>query len=226
MRRRCRRFAVEVCRPGYSVEVVDSCSGREFRTRLIVLGIDYMMEVALVSDREDSAGRNWNLVVLAVKEDIVDYADCTPVWDCESWRMSLMRLEGCSYPVTACEAHVSAARMTVRLIRTGCPDHIVKTQRGLESCRCSNIQAVPGIAECAERSEILVVQRTGTTLGGLGRSSRHCCSNLHAAHWKSHAGLAPGMMLVELAQSTHRCLSFARQTSTHNCCSDSMKPIS
>lgn len=72
------------------------------------------------------------------------------------------------------------------------------------------------------------------TLVELGRSNHHCCSSPLAVvvpgadvvHSQIHAGLAPGMMSVELALSSHRCLSFAHLKSIHKCCSDSAKSIS
>ena len=54
------------------------------------------------------------------------------------------------------------------------------------------------------------------TLAELGKGSHHCCSNLQAVvalfgdgQLQVRAGLAPGMMLVELGLNSHRCWSFA-----------------
>ena len=49
----------------------------------------------------------------------------------------MMYFEGRSCPVAAYDGrklakHESAVHMAVRLNRTGCPDHTVKNQRGLE----------------------------------------------------------------------------------------------
>ncbi len=68
----------------------------------------------------------------------------------------------------------------------------------------------------------------------LGRNSHHCCSGLQAVLVAApgivlpqiHAGPAPGMMLGELVLNSHRCLSFARQKSTHSYCFDSARWIS
>ena len=73
------------------------------------------------------------------------------------------------------------------------------------------------------------------TLVELGRSNHHCYSSPLAVvvvpvadvvHSQIHAGLAPDMMPVELALSSHRCLSFAHLKSIHKCCSDSAISIS
>lgn len=72
-------------------------------------------------------------------------------------------------------------------------------------------------------------------LVALGRSSHYRCSSLHAVvlaawlhveHRQIRAGLALGMMLVELGPSSHQCLSFARRMNIRNCYSDSADVIS
>lgn len=82
VRRRCRRFVVGGCRLGCSEEVEGSCFVQGFRRRIVgavVARIDYRVAVGLVLGTKDSAGRNSNLVGLAVKEGRVGFAGCRSV---------------------------------------------------------------------------------------------------------------------------------------------------
>ena len=129
----------------------------------------------------------------------------------------------------------SAVHMTVRRSRTGFLDHTVKNQCGLAYYRYSIVQVPTASGPRVVHRRILVVPRTDTMLEEeLGKSSYHHCSSLravvaaarvHVVHWRIHAGLVPGTMLVGLGLNNHRRLSYAHRTNNHNY-SGSMKLIS
>lgn len=70
----------------------------------------------------------------------------------------------------------SAVRRAVRLSRTGCPDHFVKSQRSLEHYRYSSVHTVTELYAYAVHQQIRVVLRPDMTLVELGRSRHHCSS--------------------------------------------------
>lgn len=231
VRRRCRGFVGEGCKLGCSAEVADSCFGKGCRkcsTVLVGAGIGCMVGGGLVIGMKDPAGRSWRLVRVGEKEgrfgSAGGFAGCSLVWGYESQRRSSK--EDPRRIGSVVGRMNSVVHMTVRLSCTGCLDRTVKTQCGLEYCRCQNVQVWPAPVSHVVRRRILVVLKTDTMLEELGKSSYHHCSSLHAVvaapgyhavHWQTHAGLVPGTMLVGLGLNNHHCSSFVHPMNNHNC---------
>ena len=139
---------------GYSGEVVDSCSVLGYRKHSVVSiakGMDYRAEVVRVIDVKDSADRRLAWVCECWRTSLKEDQEKTglAVHSCFAIKciaqnpdLKMMRLDGRSYHAAAYVGHVSAAHMKC-LSHTGCPVRTVKSWQDPESCRYSNVQAVP-----------------------------------------------------------------------------------
>ena len=126
-----------------------------------------------------------------------------------------------------------AVHMAVRLSRTGCPVHYVKSYYSLGSYRYPSVQLGIAQQQHGVHQQIRVVPKSYTTLVELERSSRHCCpetvvaeAGAVAVYPQKHAVLALGMTLVEPVLSSLHCLNFARRWNIRNCCSGPAESIS
>lgn len=181
-RKRCRRFAVGAYMLGCSEGVGGNCfvkGCRKCLTVLIVAGIDYRMEVALVNyagRRAVSECVSWNMRPKAnlKKTGLADHSCFETYCIDQHPNLKTMRFEGRSYPVTACYGlddldvdledlertgsavdhkefamPESAVHMAVHLSRIGCPGHTAKSQRGLEHYCRLKFHVVPAFVAYA-----------------------------------------------------------------------------